>query len=53
MTLCPVAIAVTCRKCPVVSFCPAKEIIGDYKPEQADQASGNTSPVDKKPEDTH
>jgi hypothetical protein len=31
MTLCPVALAVGCIKCPVVNMCPAKEIIGDYK----------------------
>ena len=31
MTLCPVALAVGCIKCPVVNFCPAKGIIGDYK----------------------
>jgi hypothetical protein len=30
MTLCPVAIAVTCRKCPIVSVCPVKKVIGDY-----------------------
>ena len=31
MTLCPIAIAVGCRKCPVVSVCPLKTVIGDYK----------------------
>ncbi|MGH8122273.1 MAG: hypothetical protein ACREPT_05830 [Rudaea sp.] len=31
MVLCPVAIAVGCRKCPVFNVCPAKGIIGDYK----------------------
>jgi hypothetical protein len=30
MTLCPIAIAVTCRKCPIVSVCPVKTAIGDY-----------------------
>jgi hypothetical protein len=34
MTLCPVAIAVGCRKCPVYSVCPAKTLIGDYRPEK-------------------
>ena len=29
MTLCPVALAVGCKKCPVFSICPAKGIIGD------------------------
>ncbi|MGH8505223.1 MAG: hypothetical protein ACRETM_04575 [Stenotrophobium sp.] len=32
MTLCPVALAVGCKKCPVFRICPAKSIIGDYKP---------------------
>jgi len=35
MTLCPVALAVGCRKCPIFSVCPAKGIIGDYKPDDA------------------
>jgi hypothetical protein len=33
MTLCPIAIAVGCKKCPVFSVCPVKGVIGDYKPE--------------------
>lgn len=31
MTLCPVALAVTCRKCPIFSVCPLKTVIGDEK----------------------
>lgn len=38
MTLCPVALAVGCRKCPVFGVCPLKGVIGDYKPGAADQA---------------
>ena len=38
MTLCPVALAVGCRKCPVFSVCPLKGVIGDYKGDKADQA---------------
>lgn len=30
MTLCPIAIAVSCRKCPIVSVCPVKTVIGDF-----------------------
>lgn len=30
MTICPIAIAVGCKKCPVFAVCPAKSIIGDY-----------------------
>ena len=33
MTVCPIAIAVGCRKCPVVSVCPLKTTLGDYKPD--------------------
>jgi hypothetical protein len=32
MTLCPVAIAVGCRKCPVFKVCPAKSTLGDFRP---------------------
>lgn len=33
MTLCPIALAVGCRKCPAFNVCPVKGSIGDYKPE--------------------
>jgi hypothetical protein len=33
MTLCPIAIAVGCKKCPAFSVCPLKEVIGDQKKE--------------------
>lgn len=37
MTLCPIAIAVGCRRCAIVSVCPVKTVIGDYvKPKAAD-----------------
>ena len=32
MTLCPIALAVGCKKCPAFSVCPLKSVIGDYKP---------------------
>jgi hypothetical protein len=31
MTLCPIAIAVGCKKCPAFSVCPLKGVIGDDK----------------------
>ena len=34
MTICPIAIAVGCKKCPAVSVCPLKSVVGDYKPPQ-------------------
>lgn len=35
MTLCPVAMAFGCQKCPAFKICPVKGVIGDYtKPEE-------------------
>jgi hypothetical protein len=31
MVICPVAIAVGCKKCPIFSVCPVKGVIGDYR----------------------
>ena len=31
MVLCPVALAIGCKKCPIFAFCPVKGVIGDYK----------------------
>jgi hypothetical protein len=43
MTLCPIAIAVTCKKCPAFSVCPLKGVIGDYKkPEEAPRKPDET-----------
>jgi hypothetical protein len=36
MVLCPIALAITCRKCPIFSVCPVKSVIGDYKPDEKD-----------------
>jgi hypothetical protein len=33
MTLCPIAMAVGCRKCPIFAVCPVKGVIGDYRKE--------------------
>ena len=32
MTLCPIALAVGCRRCPAFTVCPLKTVIGDQKP---------------------
>lgn len=42
MTLCPIALAVGCSKCPAVSVCPLKSVLGDYKPEQTQAAPPST-----------
>lgn len=44
MTLCPVAIAVGCKKCPAFSVCPLKSVIGDVpKPSDEKPAAGGQS----------
>ena len=45
MTICPIAIAVGCKKCPIFKVCPVKAVIGDYKPEvkTASKATAKTA----------
>lgn len=50
MVICPVAIAVGCKKCPIFNVCPVKGVIGDYKapaaePEKRAPAKAKSSPV--------
>ncbi|MDJ0653439.1 MAG: hypothetical protein QNJ40_04735 [Xanthomonadales bacterium] len=33
MTLCPGALTLGCKKCPIFKVCPLKGVIGDQKPE--------------------
>lgn len=35
MVVCPIAIAVGCKKCPAFSVCPLKTVLGDHKKEPA------------------
>jgi len=45
MVLCPVALAVGCRKCPVFAICPAKGLIGDHP--SAEKADKSAAPKKK------
>ena len=36
MVICPIALAVGCKRCPAFSVCPVKSVIGDYKPDAHD-----------------
>ena len=48
MTLCPVAIAVGCPKCPIFRVCPAKGIIGSAPEEEsAEPEQGQAAGQDK------
>ena len=46
MVICPVAIAVGCKKCPIFKICPATRIIGDQKP-VAEENKPEPKPVAK------
>lgn len=46
MTLCPIALAAGCKKCPAFSVCPLKTVLGDQP--KADAKVPPAQP-DKKP----
>ena len=48
MTLCPVAIAVGCKKCPALKVCPLKSVIGDYKLDETSQQADKAKRDEKK-----
>lgn len=47
MTLCPIAIAVGCKKCPLFAVCPVKSVIGDYVEKPDDTKSSSDAPKAK------
>jgi hypothetical protein len=47
MTVCPIAIAVGCKKCPAFSICPVKTVLGD-QPKQEENAPAKDAPAGKK-----
>ncbi len=50
MTVCPIALAVGCKKCPAFSVCPLKGVLGDQKKDNAPAAKSEASAKsDKKP----
>ena len=42
MTVCPIAIAVGCKKCPAFSVCPLKSTLGDFKKDEAPAADAGS-----------
>ena len=44
MTLCPVALAVGCRKCPIFSVCPLTTVLGDQQKAQEAAPAAKPSP---------
>ncbi len=49
MTVCPIAIAVGCKKCPAFSACPLKSVLGDQpKAEDKPESGASAAPGKKK-----
>ena len=49
MTLCPIAMAASCKKCPAFNFCPLKNVIGDYKQEEEASTPQRSAEGESKP----
>jgi len=47
MTVCPIAIAASCRKCPVVGVCPLKRVLGDYTDQDDSTHAAAAAPEEK------
>lgn len=52
MTVCPIAIAVGCKKCPAFGICPLKSVLGDQgggsAPPSGTDAKPKTPPQSRK-----
>ena len=42
MTICPIAIAVGCEKCPAFKFCPLTTVLGDQEKETEETSAGKS-----------
>lgn len=47
MTLCPIALAVGCKKCPAFPVCPLKGVIGDFVKEEETQTKQQADPANR------
>ncbi|MFN4116108.1 MAG: hypothetical protein ACK4F7_06375 [Inhella sp.] len=45
MTVCPIAIAVGCKRCPAFKVCPLKAVLGDQPKADAAEAPKPASPA--------
>ena len=48
MKICPIAVVAGCRKCPVLSVCPLKSVIGDQGPAKPEAPAPTPAPRSKK-----
>ena len=47
MTICPIAIAVGCEKCPAFKFCPLTTVLGDQEKDPTKQIWEESFPKEK------
>jgi hypothetical protein len=47
-TLCPIALAVGCRKCPIYRACPLTTVIGDQAPRKPEKSLSRSAPKKKR-----
>ena len=48
LTVCPIALAVGCKKCALFCVCPLRSVIGDYrKPDDAPPNTPDANPAPK------
>ena len=50
MTICPIAIAVGCKKCPAFEFCPLTTVLGDQQEEDEIEWSAGSTNTPNTPE---
>jgi hypothetical protein len=48
VVLCPIALAVGCKKCPAFPVCPLKTVIGDYRPDEHPPQKATDKPARKR-----
>jgi hypothetical protein len=48
VVLCPIALAVGCKKCPAFPVCPVKTVIGDYRPDARPPRDAASKPTRKR-----
>lgn len=49
MTLCPIALVASCKRCPAFSVCPLKTIIGDHVKQEKTQTEQQADKEEKQP----
>ncbi|MFO1217798.1 MAG: hypothetical protein U1E89_05365 [Burkholderiaceae bacterium] len=48
MTICPIAVVAGCQKCPAVSICPLKTVLGDAPKPGSTPPAGQAGAAKKK-----